>query len=254
MMPTLTSTLMNNVFEIKNVSHSFNHTTEVLKDITFNVEKNQFVTLIGPSGCGKSTLFKIITKLIPNYTGEITINNNPLKNYKESVGYMPQKDLLLPWRTLYKNVVLPLELSKKTIIKEDILKLIQTFGLEGFESNYPHELSGGMKQRTALLRTFLMSSNIVLLDEPFAALDYLTKRKLQDWLLSIYKKMDKTILFITHDIEEAINLSDKIIVLSSLPAQMLKEIDVASINNNSDDPDTLLKFAEIKKNIISLIG
>jgi len=245
--------LNNKVVSVSNLSHSFEQ-TEVLKDISFDLNKNEFITFIGPSGCGKSTLFKVLTKLIINYSGTISIQNIQLDSYNNSLGYMPQKDLLLPWRTLYKNIILPLELKSEQIDQDHIYELIKTFGLEGFEEFYPHQLSGGMKQRAALLRTFLMSNDIVLLDEPFAALDYLTKRKLQSWLKDIFVKLDKSALFITHDIEEAINLSDRIIVLSALPASILEVIDVKDIDSFGTNKEVLEKYNLIKQNIIQLIG
>ena len=245
---------MTNIIEVKHLSHTYNNTLKVLDNLSFTVKENEFITIIGPSGCGKSTLFKIITKLIKEYEGNITINNTNLRQFTDLIGYMPQKDLLLPWRTLYNNVILPLELQKKTINEEEVNALIKTFGLDGFNNHYPHQLSGGMRQRVALLRTFLMSHDIVLLDEPFAALDYLTKRKLQQWLKDIFKKLDKTVIFITHDIEEAINLSDRIVVLSQLPATILDIIDVSDVDNSTDNTTDINRYQTIKNKIIELIG
>lgn len=245
---------MTNIIRINNLTHTYNNSLKVLDNISFDVSENEFITLIGPSGCGKSTLFKILTKLIPNYEGNVSINNQDLHQFTNALGYMPQKDLLLPWRTLFDNVVLPLEIQKQPINNDEINELITTFGLDGFQDHYPHQLSGGMRQRAALLRTFLMSQDIVLLDEPFAALDYLTKRHLQAWLKDIFKKLNKTVIFITHDIEEAINLSDRLIVLSSLPASVLEVIDVKNIDSSKDNKKDILVYQNIKSNIISLIG
>jgi len=242
----------NTLIEVQNLTHTYNQSLKVIDDLTFSINKNDFLTLVGPSGCGKSTFFKIITQLIKNYEGKITIKGQDLTDFKEPLGYMPQKDLLLPWRTLFDNVKLPLELLKKEVNEDELNSIIKTFGLIEFKDHYPHQLSGGMKQRTALLRTFLMGNDIVLLDEPFAALDYLTKRKLQYWFVDVFKKMNKTVIFITHDIEEAIILSNRVIVLSSLPAKILKEF---KISENIDKTDPLDKeMLQIKQEIISLIG
>lgn len=243
---------MNKIVSINGLSHQYTD-IPVLNNISFDVNEHEFVTLIGPSGCGKSTLFRVLTKLETDFEGEIKLFNQDIKAYSDSVGFMPQNDLLLPWRTLYDNVILPLELSNKDIIQEEILSLIDTFQLKGFESHYPHQLSGGMRQRAGLLRTFLMSKELMLLDEPFAALDYLTKRKLQKWLKDVFKELKKTVIFITHDIEEAINLSDRIIVLSSLPATKMKAFEVKDIDSNSENENILQKYHTIKKEIISLI-
>lgn len=235
------SSLMNeSVISIHNLSHTYNQNLKVINQLSIDVKKHDFVTLIGPSGCGKSTLFKLITKLIGNYQGEIIIKGTPLEDSKERLGYMPQKDLLLPWRTLYQNVTLPLELMKKSIDEATILESLETFGLKEFKDHFPGQLSGGQKQRAALLRTFLMGNDLVLLDEPFAALDYLTKRTLQKWLLAIFKKLDKSVIFITHDIDEAIVLSNRIIVLSELPATVLKEFVVADFKNKEELKEAIL--------------
>jgi|LGOV01.1.fsa_nt_gb NitT/TauT family transport system ATP-binding protein len=243
---------MTNVIEISNLTHTFGKTLKVLDDISITLNRNDFLTIVGPSGCGKSTLFKIITKLITNYDGEIKINDLLLQDSIKPLGYMPQKDLLLPWRSLYSNVILPKEIAKETVNQKEIDEYLEIFGLKKFKNLFPHQLSGGMRQRTALLRTFLMGSDIVLLDEPFAALDYLTKRRLQSWFLEVFKKMNKTVIFITHDIDEAITLSNRIVVLSSLPARILKEFRIdASIDKSELSSPELLN---IKKEIISLIG
>ncbi|MFK5883648.1 MAG: ABC transporter ATP-binding protein [Candidatus Izemoplasma sp.] len=242
---------MNKIIELKSLSHTFGETLKVLDDISITINKNDFLTIVGPSGCGKSTLFKIITKLIKSYDGEIIIKNIKLQDSSELLGYMPQKDLLLPWRTLYKNIILPKEIAKIKVNEEEIDEYLEIFGLKAFKNHFPHQLSGGMKQRAALLRTFLMGSDIVLLDEPFAALDYLTKRKLQIWFLDVFKKLNKTVIFITHDIDEALALSNRIVVLSNLPARILKEF---TIDQDIDKTDPFSpELLEIKKEIINLV-
>lgn len=178
------------------------------------MHKGEFVSLIGASGSGKSTLMKIIAGLLTPEDGILRLDGStgsPLGR----VGYMPQNDLLLPWRTVMENVMLPVELSQKdrATEQEKARKWLKEFGLEQVMGEYPSRLSGGMKQRVAFLRTIMTGSDLLLLDEPFGALDALRKQEMQIWLLSIWEKLGKTILFITHDIEEAILLSDRVLVL-----------------------------------------
>lgn len=193
---------------------------EVLGNINLSLPENGFVSIIGPSGCGKSTILRILAGLEDDYSGSILVDGTELKNFSGKFSYMPQKDLLMPWRTVYKNIVLPLEISSKAD-KADSLgvkNLIREFGLEGFENFYPSQISGGMRQRAGLLRTFLMDSDVMLLDEPFGALDAITRIKMQEWLLQVLSEHKKSVLFVTHDIEEAIFLSDRVYVLSDRPA------------------------------------
>lgn len=200
----------------------------VLDNINMTVNNNEFVTIIGASGCGKSTILRLISGLDNEFEGSILIDGNNVLNSDYLISYMQQKDLLMPWRKVIDNVILPLELKgkNKKAIKEEALKLFPEFGLEGFENSYPNQLSGGMKQRAALLRTFFTPSDIMLLDEPFGALDAITRENLQDWLLNIWNLHKKTVLFITHDIDEAIYLSDKVYVLSERPGQVVCELPI----------------------------
>ncbi len=211
--------------EIKNLNKSFNE-MQILRDIDIELGCGEFVSIIGPSGCGKSTLFKLLTSMEREFSGEIRIENTDIKEYNKCIAYMPQKDLLFPWRTLLENLMIPLELNKssKREFKSRVMTLIEEFGLRGFENSYPAELSGGMRQRAALIRTALVDSNILLLDEPFGALDAITRVKMQKWLLKLLQKLKHSVLFITHDIDEALFLSDRIYVLSDRPAKVLKEI------------------------------
>ncbi|KPU43450.1 aliphatic sulfonates import ATP-binding protein SsuB [Oxobacter pfennigii] len=209
--------------EISNLHKSFYRdgvTLDVLKDINMKVYDGEFVSVIGPSGCGKSTIFNIICNLSSGYTGNISIDGVDLKSSKKRMAYMHQKDLLMPWKNLKDNISLPLEIQgmDKKEAYEKIYEMLPVFGLEGFENAYTFELSGGMKQRAALLRTFLIDSDIMLLDEPFGALDAINRDKMQLWLLSIWEKFKRSVLFITHSIDEAIFLSDRIYVLSDRPA------------------------------------
>ena len=222
---------MNTKIEIKHLNKIFirnKETLEVLKDIELILCENEFVSLIGPSGCGKSTIFRILAGLEDNYSGDILVCGQKLTNASAQFCYMPQKDLLMPWRTAYKNIILPLEIDGRLDSTETIkvTKLIKEFGLEGFENFYPSEISGGMKQRVGLLRTFLMNSEIMLLDEPFGALDAITRMNMQEWLLTVLDEHKKSVLFITHDIDEAVFLSDRVYVLSDRPASIVTTVDI----------------------------
>lgn len=221
----------NTTIEIKYLNKAFirnKETLEVLRDINLILRENQFVSLIGPSGCGKSTILRILAGLEDNFSGDILINGQNLGSASNQFCYMPQKDLLMPWRNVYKNIILPLEINGRLDQTESlgVAKLIKEFGLEGFENFYPSEISGGMKQRAGLLRTFLMNSDIMLLDEPFGALDAITRMNMQEWLLSVLREHQKSVLFITHDIDEAIFLSDRIYVLSDRPASVVQTVDI----------------------------
>lgn len=222
---------MNAKIEIKNLKKTFirnKETLEVLRDINLVLCENEFVSLIGPSGCGKSTILRILAGLEDNFSGDILINGKTTSNSSSQFCYMPQKDLLMPWRTVYKNIILPLEINGKLDSAESlgVRNLIKEFGLEGFENFYPSEISGGMRQRAGLLRTFLMKNDIMLLDEPFGALDEITRMNMQEWLLKVLSEHKKSVLFITHDIEEAIFLSDRVYVLSDRPASTIKTVDI----------------------------
>lgn len=191
---------------LSNVSKSYNNTL-VLEDINIKVNEGELVTILGPSGSGKSTIFNIITNLTQKDNGNVYIDGK--------ISYMQQKDLLLPYKTIIDNVSLPLILNKenKKNAQEIVRPYFKEFGLEGYEDKYPSELSGGMKQRANFLRTFINSNDLMLLDEPFGALDSITKTNMQKWLLNVREKFNSTIILITHDIEEAITLSDRIYLI-----------------------------------------
>ena len=172
--------------------------------------------LLGPSGCGKSTLFNIIAGLLKPLSGDIYLNGNRIQNSVSSFGYMQQKDLLLQWRTVLKNVLIGAEIQGESIeeTKDEALGLLAQLGLQGFEKSYPMQLSGGMRQRVALVRTLLFKKDFLLLDEPFGALDAMTRTVMQSILLDIWNKNNQTVLLITHDIEEALILADKNLCLN----------------------------------------
>lgn len=216
----------------------------ILKDIDLHVYDEEIVSIIGPSGCGKSTIFNILSNLTTSDSGEVDINGR--------FSYMYQKDLLLPYKNIMDNVSLPLILKgeKKKKSHETVKPYFSTFGLEGYENKYPHELSGGMRQRVNFMRTFVNSSDIMLLDEPFGALDSITRASMQNWLLDIKKEIKSTILLITHDIDEAIILSDRIYILSNKPAIVNKEVFVDKRIYNKDN---LENIAKLKKEILGYL-
>ncbi|KHD36330.1 ABC transporter ATP-binding protein [Clostridium acetobutylicum] len=234
------------VIDIKNVTKSFDEET-ILKDVSLNVKSGEFVSILGPSGCGKSTLFNIITALTDADSGEVKVSGD--------IGYMQQKDLLLPWKTVIDNVVLPLDLKgkNKKESRSEAKKYIEIMGLKGYEDKYPYELSGGMKQRASFLRTFLSSSEIMLLDEPFGALDSITKGNMQKWILQMKDVLKRTILFITHDIEEAILLSDRIYVLGSRPGVVKKEFNIEFFMDDKIKRGLSKELLEYKSQIIGLL-
>ena len=221
----------NNILNVYNLSKTY-HTilgeTLAIKDITFDINKDEFVGIIGPSGCGKSSILNLISGLDKDYTGCININ----KNIK--IAYMLQEDALFPWLTIIDNVLLPLKI-KNNLTKDNIeyaKKLLKKYDLYDFKDKYPSFLSGGMKQRVALIRTLTLKPDILLLDEPFSALDYQTRLKVSDDVYKIIKNEHKTALIVSHDISECISLCDRIIVLSKRPS-IIKNIHEIKLENKS---------------------
>ena len=242
------------VIEVINIKKSFGD-LHTLKDVSLVLEKNQFVSIVGPSGCGKSTLFDIISGLEKPDRGKVLIEGEIYNGKTGRVSYMHQKDLLLPWNTIINNVCIPLMLKglKKRESQIKAIKYFPLFGLEGFENHFPAQLSGGMRQRAALLRTYLFANDIMLLDEPFGSLDAINKRKMQLWLLGILKDLKSSILFITHDIDEAIFLSDKIYLLSERPAVVKTSFNVDIGRPRSNKTFTSVEFNKIKGKILTLL-
>ncbi|MTI81821.1 MAG: ABC transporter ATP-binding protein [Firmicutes bacterium] len=230
-------------------------TLPVLEGISLSVDSNQFVCIVGPSGCGKSTIFNTITGLVKQDSGRILINGQEQADSSSMISYMPQKDLLLPWRRVIDNVILPLKLAgvSRSEAVQEAMELMDVFGLKGFEERYPSELSGGMRQRAALMRTILAKKDILLLDEPFGALDAITRFKMQSWLLQVWNQFKRTILFITHDVEEAVYLSDKIYVLSERPGRIKLEQEVNLPRPRNSDMITGSDFVKIKKKVLKAI-
>jgi ABC-type nitrate/sulfonate/bicarbonate transport system ATPase subunit len=197
-----------------------------LAGVDLHVAAGEFVSLVGPSGCGKSTLFDIVAGLTPPTEGRVLLDGEQPDTLLGRVGYMPQKDLLMPWRSVLDNVALGLEVGgmARRDARARAREQMHRFGLSGFESRWPSSLSGGMRQRAALLRTFLAGRELMLLDEPFGALDALTRQTMQEWLLEVWQADRKTILFVTHDVEEALFLSDRVYVMSARPGRVAESI------------------------------
>ena len=217
--------------EYRNVSKTFvgaGRSVPALRGVSLKVNPGEFVTIIGASGSGKSTLFNLSVGLLEPDDGEILINGEKPRNRAGMVGYMPQRDLLLPWRSVLDNVLLPVEIKgySRAEARKKALDMLPHFGLEGFENAYPSALSGGMRQRAALLRTWLTGCDTLFLDEPFGALDALTRKELQDWLLKVWHEFGRTVMFITHDVEEAVYLADRVIVLSARPGMVQRELKI----------------------------
>lgn len=237
-----------NVLEITNLNYSYKN-NPVLKNINIKVEKGEVVAIIGASGVGKTTLFNLISGIINLQTGEILINGN--KNHKGKVSYMLQKDLLLEHKTVINNIILPLIINgtKKEEAKKIAEEKLIEFGLEKYKDNYPAELSGGMRQRISLLRTAMFNQQLFLLDEAFSALDALTKMQLHSWYLTMKERLKFTTLIITHDIEEAITLSDRIYILKNKPGEIVAEI-VIDVDNTQDKDVQKLAY---KKQILRIL-
>lgn len=240
------------VLKVENVSKSFDQ-TEIIHQISLELNAGEIVSLLGVSGGGKTTLFNIISGLSIPDEGVVYLEGENITGKPGNVSYMLQKDLLLPYRTILDNVALPLIIRgmKKTEARKKAAVYFEEFGLAGTEKKYPAQLSGGMRQRAALLRTYLFSEKVALLDEPFSALDMLTKGAIHEWYLDIMEKIKLSTLFITHDIDEAILLSDRIYLLTGKPGQLTKEIVIREPKPRRKDFHLSENFLTYKKEIIS---
>lgn len=200
-----------------------------IRDISFEIKSGEFAAVVGPSGCGKSTLLNLISGLLKPTQGRLLVKGEPVTGVRHDVGYMPARDALLPWRTVQKNVEFPLELQHELSAKERrerARELLASVGLAGFESYYPHAISQGMRQRTAIARTFATNPDILLMDEPFSALDAQTRVHVQDLFLSMWEEQHHTVVLITHDVVEAVALADKVVVFSAAPGTLKAIYDV----------------------------
>lgn len=213
---------------IEMIYHSLDGETKAIENISLEVKKGEILGIVGPSGCGKSTLLSIAAGLITPSRGEVFINGSIVSKSNRDIGYMFQKDQLLEWRTILGNVVLGLEIQNKLKDKDynTAREMLKNYGLADFIDAYPSQLSGGMRQRAALVRTLLLEPSLLLLDEPFSALDYQTRLAIADEIGVILKKENRTALLVTHDIAEAISLSDRIVILSNRPAKIKEIIDI----------------------------
>jgi len=243
------------ILEVRNVSKSFDEEA-ILRNITLELHEGEIVSLLGVSGGGKTTLFNIIAGLSKPDEGTVTLEGEEISLKPGAVSYMLQKDLLLPYRTILDNVALPLMIRgvKKQDAREKARSYFEEFGLSGTEKKYPSQLSGGMKQRAALLRTYLFSEKVALLDEPFSALDMLTKQAIHEWYLDVMEKIHLSTLFITHDIDEAILLSDRIYLLTGKPGEITKEIVIREPKPRRKDFNLTEEFLSYKKEILEALS
>lgn len=253
------------LLEIKDVNmnyHTKNGVTEAIKNISFNIEEGDFVSIVGPSGCGKSTLLNIISGLLEPSSGEVVYNDPDVKNNLDKMGYMFQKDYLFPWLTVRENVLLGLKikgfLTVDNIERAD--NLLKNYDLEKFKDHKPTQLSGGMRQRVALIRTLALNPRVLLLDEPFSALDYQTRQKLTDDVYEIIKREGKTAIMVTHDIGEAIIMSKRVIVLTKRPATIKDDMKIVFANsdktpfNKRREPEFNKYFSELWQEVDGLNG
>ena len=234
------------ILMMKNVQLTYQtaqNETQALENIDFSVKNGEFVSIVGPSGCGKTTILSLISGLIKPTKGEILIQGKPVNGVSPQIGYMLQRDQLFEWRTVFENVMLGLEIRKEKT-KENVKyahSLLEKYGLKDFSSHYPRQISGGMRQRVALIRTLVLRPNLLLLDEPFSALDFQTRLSVCDDVYSIIKNEKKTAILVTHDISEAVSMSDKIVVLTKRPAVVNK---IFNVDLNQPTPLLRRKEAE----------
>ncbi len=244
--------------EINDLSMRFDTpsgTFHALDHVSLAVRQGAFISLVGPSGCGKSTIFNIVAGLQEPSGGRVLIDGVDATGTIGRVGYMLQKDLLLPWRTLTDNIILGMEIQGVPLreARERALPLLRRYGLGGFEHAYPRALSGGMRQRAALLRTLLFDADVILLDEPFGALDAQTKLRMQEWLLALWSDFGKTVVFVTHDVEEAIFLSDEIHVMGTRPGRLIETIAVPLPRPRLRACTTTAEFIALKERCLGLL-
>ena len=244
------------VHDVRKAYRANGQPMQVLSGVSLQAAQGAFVTVIGPSGCGKSTLFGILAGLQQPDGGQILFDGVPASPRIGRVGYMPQRDLLLPWRSVLNNVILGPEVHGEDLAaaRREARDLLPLFGLDGFADSYPAALSGGMRQRAALLRTILCRKDILLLDEPFGALDALTRNALQEWLLQVWQRFHYTILFITHDVEEAMFLSDHVYVLTARPARVRAELAIPLPRPRTREMTLSPEFAASKQQLFSALA
>lgn len=241
------------ILEIKNIHKSFGD-KQVLKDVSLSLNEGEIVGLLGASGSGKSTIFNIISGTLSPDSGSVLLKGEDITDRVGMVSYMLQKDLLLPHLTIEENVALPLIIRRVNRFDaiSEVHKYFHTFGIDGTEKRYPYSLSGGMRQRAALLRTYMNKNEVILLDEPFSALDMITKGKMHDWFLEVMDSIKLSSIFVTHDVDEAIYLSERIYILGN-NGSIRAEIKIDEPHPRHDDFKLSEKFLEYKKQIISML-
>ncbi len=244
---------------LENLSISFkmdeNKRVDVLEDISFDADEGSFTCILGPSGCGKSTLFNAIAGLLPPTAGNIYLGDRLINGKTGLVGYMFQKDLLLPWRSVLENILLGTEIQGRDRAKSEARarELMRRYGLEGFEAYYPKYLSGGMRQRAAFLRTMMLDNEVMLLDEPFGALDAQTRLSMQEWLHEVWRDSKKTIIFITHDVDESLFLAEKVLVLSHRPSRIIQTIQVPLPEKRSYEMMGNVEIIKLRTELFALL-
>ena len=251
---------MNNLLKLNNVSFFYQtkeNEIKALDEISFSIKKQEFTSLVGPSGCGKTTILSLIAGLLVPSSGEILLDDKPIQKHDSRIGYMFQRDHLFEWRTIWQNIILGLEVQKMSKDKEKLEfaeQLLKKYDLYSFKDKKPRQLSGGMRQRVALIRTLVLKPELLLLDEPCSALDFQTRLKVCDDVYEIIKSEKQTALLVTHDISEAISMSDKIIILTKRPASVKKELAVnitgSSPLKKREDKDFGNYFETIWRNLV----
>ena len=228
----------------------------IIDHLSFEVQDGEFVSIIGASGCGKSTIFRLVNKLLTPASGVIRVDGESIETKKNYCGYMPQPDLLFPWRTVRENLMLPMEIQggySKEQMQKKADDALRSVGLADWGDKTPKELSGGMRQRAAFARTVLTGSDLLLLDEPFSALDYLTRLSMREWLLEQWEKEKKTVVFITHDVEEAVFLSSRILVVEQSPITHLRSIEVPAGYPRSREELRRPEILSLKEELIGML-
>lgn len=245
------------MLEFRNVTFQYDvEDFNIIDDLSFHIGKGEFVSVIGPSGCGKSTIFRLTGQLLTRKSGNILVGGESIDGRRGYCGYMPQRDLLFPWRTVNENLRLPMEVRggiPRAEMDRRVAETLEHVGLAGWGDKRPEELSGGMRQRAAFARTLLTGSELLLLDEPFSALDFLTRITMQEWLLNQWERDSKTVLFITHDVEEAIFLSGRVLVVEDMPIRRLRSFEVPAPYPRTRACLTEPRMLELRENLISLL-
>jgi ABC-type nitrate/sulfonate/bicarbonate transport system ATPase subunit len=242
------------LLQLRDVSKAFAETV-ALEPTSLSIDEGSFVAIVGPSGCGKSTLFNVIAGLTAPDSGEVRLSDQVITGATGHVGYMLQKDLLVPWRTVQDNITMAARLTRRVTNddRNEARRVAEQYGLGEFLRHYPSALSGGMRQRVAFMRTLVTHQSLLLLDEPFGALDAQTRLEMQQWLLQVWKETGRTVLFITHDVDESIFLSDRILVMSPRPGRVIADLENPLERPRDLDSLTDPKFIELKSRIMHLL-